>query len=122
MGLDLTNVLSNIYRVKRNVLGISGDLKLIALKTGSTGYDPVLTVSDDEWFGKRVTRRALGRMFFEIKIADKSGNVATTVRQKRPSHVLVGNLYYKVVGLEEPVQDTKKYLIRCEPTGEKKPA
>lgn len=123
MSLDNTQTFANAYDSIRQAIGMDGPLKLVALVpgTGSTkGYQPILEVTAG-WKAKRVTQRATGQQFFEIKIADVSRAVADAVRQYSLSHVLLGSLYYKVSGVDQPTTATRKWLIRCYPTGERKP-
>jgi hypothetical protein len=118
---DLTRDYARAYDSVREAIGMQGPLKLIALASGTTGYAPVLTVAAG-WKAKRVTRHALGQEFFEIKIADIDSVVESVVKTQSPTHVLIGELYYKVSGVEAPKTVTRKWLIRCSPTGERKAA
>lgn len=123
MGYDLTEDYATAYDSVREAIGMDGPLQIIALNSGATGSTPayaaVLTVASG-WKAKRVTRQALGAEFFEIKIADVANVLPAVVNTQAPSHVKINTLYYQVVGVEAPKTATRKWLIRCQPTGESK--
>lgn len=122
MSNDFTKDFAGAYDDVRKEIGMAGPLKLVALVSGTgagKGYQPVLRV-ESGWKAKRVTQRATGQPFFEIKIADVQNVVAAAVRANSVSHALINALYYKVVGIDEPTTATRKWLIRCHPTGERK--
>ena len=121
MSVDLTRNFASAYDQIRKAVGMDGPLKLIILVPGSgagKGYQPILTVTTG-WKAKRVTKRATGQQVFEIKIADVENVIPDIVRLHRVTHVLVGSLYYKQSGVDEPTTATRKWLFRCHPTGER---
>lgn len=125
MANDSTKDFAEAYDEVRKEIGMPGPLQLFALNAGATGSDPgyvsVLTI-ESGWKAKRTTNFALGQEFFEIKIADVETALPEIVNTKSPSHALIGDRYYQITDIREPKTATRKWLIRCAPTGETKPS
>ena len=115
---DFSRVYTKAFNAERRVLGPEGDLGVVTHST-TAGYETAQTVITG-WKAKRTSKDAAGEEFMRVDIADQSG--LATLFKGSPSHLLIGGLYYKVKGIEKPFTATDSWLIRCAPTGEKKPA
>src|SRR6267142_1871706 len=110
-GLNLTQTYARLLDTKRRVKrGDSEVLKLVRLKPGKAidggGYATLKTIASG-WNAKRVTRKALGGQFFEVKIADVDGSIRTLLEKgisgQIPTHVQINDRVYEKVGVDDPV-------------------
>jgi hypothetical protein len=85
------------------------------------GYAAVTTLTEG-WCGDKVEDRGLGQEFFEVSIAEVQDVDLPTLFRDKPSHLKVGQYYYKCVGVEQPRQEAVRvWLLRCNPTGQRAP-
>ncbi len=113
---DFTRVFVKAHDAERRILGPEGDLDVIK-HVLSTGYRSIETITSG-WTAERTTEHATGTEFFEVKIAETDADLEALFKG-RPSHLKIGDLCYKIEGVQEPKQATDVWVIRCSLTGEK---
>jgi hypothetical protein len=120
--LDLTTVYAQSFDVKRQLAGkLDSVCNLVRLKPAigddAGGYAKVGTLSQG-WNSRRVTRKALGQEFFEVKFADVANTLTALVDTTVPTHVHIDGLMFEISAIARPVKATRVWLFRCQPTGE----
>lgn len=121
MTVDRTRLTSRMFDRRRARLGLGDDLEIIKSNL-ATGYETAATISSG-WFGQKVSDNAIGEEFFEVRIADDSALDLAELFRDKVSHLKVGEYYYKFSGVEQPRQvAVRVWLVRCSPTGERRPA
>ena len=120
--IDLTTVYAQAFDTKRQLsYGLSQVCNLVRLKPAIDddpgGYAKVGTLATG-WSARRITRKALGREFFEVKYADVPNTLNALVDAEAPTHVHIDNRMYEIESIAKPVKATRVWLFRCSPTGE----
>jgi hypothetical protein len=121
VGSELQEAYVEAFDAEREAIGPDGNLEILKRSVApvTTPYTVAATISSG-WKGKRVTEHATGQEFFEVKMVETSEDLTALFRD-RVSYLKIDQYYYKFSGVQEPRRATDVWVVRCSPTGERKP-